>query len=112
MTSVQMIEKHVRIARELGREIATGDDARRIHEDRGHVQLRRGDALQPAKRVSGGTKPTENSPSHERLVRTDTLSLVISAGAFHRGSIHGLPGVQSLNMGPDSAQPRVQWVEE
>ena len=30
MTSVQMIEKHVRIARELGREIATGDDARRI----------------------------------------------------------------------------------
>jgi hypothetical protein len=30
MTSVQMIEKHVRIARELGREVATGDDARRI----------------------------------------------------------------------------------
>ena len=30
MTSVQMIEKHVRIARELGCQIATGDDARRI----------------------------------------------------------------------------------
>jgi uncharacterized protein (DUF849 family) len=30
LTSVQMIEKNVRMARELGREIATGDDARRI----------------------------------------------------------------------------------
>ena len=30
LTSVQMIEKNVRIARELGRDIATGDDARRI----------------------------------------------------------------------------------
>ena len=30
LTSVQMIEKHVRMARELGREIATAEDARRI----------------------------------------------------------------------------------
>jgi len=30
LTSVQMIEKHVRMAEELGRKIATGDDARRI----------------------------------------------------------------------------------
>jgi uncharacterized protein (DUF849 family) len=30
LTSVQMIEKQVRMARELGRPIATGDDARRI----------------------------------------------------------------------------------
>jgi uncharacterized protein (DUF849 family) len=30
LTSVQMIEKHVRMAKELGRKIATGDDARRI----------------------------------------------------------------------------------
>jgi uncharacterized protein (DUF849 family) len=30
LTSVQMIEKHVRMARELGRKIATGDEARRI----------------------------------------------------------------------------------
>jgi uncharacterized protein (DUF849 family) len=30
MTSVQMIEKHVRMARELGRPIATAEDARRI----------------------------------------------------------------------------------
>ena len=30
LTSVQMIEKNVRMARELGREIATGEDARRI----------------------------------------------------------------------------------
>jgi beta-keto acid cleavage enzyme len=30
VTSVQMIEKNARIARELGREIATADDARRI----------------------------------------------------------------------------------
>ena len=30
MTSVQMIEKNVRIAHELGREIATAEDARRI----------------------------------------------------------------------------------
>jgi hypothetical protein len=30
MTSVQMVEKHVRTARELGRAIATADDARRI----------------------------------------------------------------------------------
>src|SRR5262245_12968496 len=30
MTTVQMIEKHVRMARELGREIATADDAHRI----------------------------------------------------------------------------------
>ncbi len=30
LTSVQMIEKHVRMARELGREIATADDAHRI----------------------------------------------------------------------------------
>jgi hypothetical protein len=30
LTSVQMIEKHVRIANELGRKVATGDDARRI----------------------------------------------------------------------------------
>ena len=30
MTSVQMIEKHVRMAKELGRKIATSDDARRI----------------------------------------------------------------------------------
>jgi uncharacterized protein (DUF849 family) len=30
LTSVQMIEKHVRIAKELGRPIATAEDARRI----------------------------------------------------------------------------------
>jgi hypothetical protein len=30
LTSVQMIEKHVRMARELGRDIATAEDARRI----------------------------------------------------------------------------------
>jgi hypothetical protein len=30
LTSVQMIEKHVRMARELGRDIATGEDAHRI----------------------------------------------------------------------------------
>lgn len=30
MTTVQMIEKHVRMARELGRDIATGEDAHRI----------------------------------------------------------------------------------
>lgn len=30
MTTVQMIEKHVRIARELGRAVATAEDARRI----------------------------------------------------------------------------------
>jgi hypothetical protein len=30
MTSVQMIEKHVRMAKELGRKVATSDDARRI----------------------------------------------------------------------------------
>jgi len=30
LTSVQMIEKHVRIAKELGRQIATAEDARRI----------------------------------------------------------------------------------
>src|SRR6266436_5645075 len=30
LTSVQMIEKHVRMAKELGRAIATGDNARRI----------------------------------------------------------------------------------
>jgi hypothetical protein len=30
LTSVQMIEKHVRMANELGRKIATGDEARRI----------------------------------------------------------------------------------
>jgi uncharacterized protein (DUF849 family) len=30
LTSVQMVEKHVRLAKELGRKIATADDARRI----------------------------------------------------------------------------------
>jgi hypothetical protein len=32
MTSVQQIEQMVRIARELNRDIATGDDARRIYK--------------------------------------------------------------------------------
>ncbi len=31
-TSVQQIEKMVRIARELNRDVATGDDARRIYQ--------------------------------------------------------------------------------
>jgi hypothetical protein len=31
MTSVQQVEQLVRIARELGREVANGDDARRIY---------------------------------------------------------------------------------
>jgi hypothetical protein len=30
LTTVQMIERHVRLAGELGRKVATGDDARRI----------------------------------------------------------------------------------
>ena len=35
LTSVQMIEKHVRMANELGRKIATGDEARPDLEDPG-----------------------------------------------------------------------------
>ena len=44
MTSVQQIEQLVRIARELGREVATGKEAREIYQDRRVLQQHRRDA--------------------------------------------------------------------
>jgi hypothetical protein len=59
MPTVKQIEKQVRMARELGREVTTADDAPPHHENRNLVQHCRGNPLQsrasdePGRRTTG-----------------------------------------------------------
>ena len=47
MSTIEMIERHVRMAKELGRAIATPEQARADAEDRRHLHIDRGNARQP-----------------------------------------------------------------
>jgi len=63
MTTVQQIEQMVRIARELGREVATGEDARRIYQIGTHWQSAE-ETL-----ANLGMRPNRRSGQRSTLVR-------------------------------------------
>ena len=63
MTTVQMIEKHVRMARELGRDIATGEDAHRIMKiGTGATQI---NPVQPRSAAQSHGRPTRIPSPYE-----------------------------------------------